>query len=128
MLPFLKDFDSIKKYHDITKSDYESLPFTDKATYLEWRKTWRDAYQTLSEQIRVQKAKRPLKNNDQHDPSAQGYAAWGRQIARAMLEQRKLSKAKAAKLYVRQNKDRPDKEDLIDATAFALATLAGVHA
>lgn len=109
MLRSLREFEAIKKYHEISHHekyaaelwiiDYERLSFNDKATYLQWRSVWRHAYGTLSEHIRTLKPLRKSKR-DTYSPSAQSDVAACRVLARAMLAQRKLSKAKAAKQYV----------------------------
>lgn len=118
--------ESILKYNAVHSSaenphvDYEKLPFHDKATYLEWRAVWRAAYADLSAHIRMLKPLRKSKR-ETYSPDAQSAVASYRHKASLMMDQRALSKQKAAKQYVRVN--RVSHNDLVDATALAMASI-----
>jgi hypothetical protein len=112
--------EAMKIYRDIHMSDYTKLPFTDKESYIAWRKVWRDAYAELSANIRLLKPLRKSKR-DTFDPNAQATVASMRNTASKMMEQRAESKKKAASQYIKVN--RVSKDDLVDAFAYATATL-----
>ena len=74
------------------------LDFSDKQSYFEWRAYWRDEYKQLSGTIRaLRKVWRSQGSNI--DPMTNSELKNARARARSMLHLRRLSKAKAQRLY-----------------------------
>lgn len=83
----------------MTSTDILKNGFTDKATYLVWRKTWKETYAELTKEIRLNKAAR--KNTDPAIRSGCQYLCWRqRHEAAKLLEQRKQSKIEAQRQYL----------------------------
>lgn len=82
------------------KSEYQRLPyeftFTDRESYLEWRKSWREMYAELSQKIRLAKNNRNQAFRDNKSAyNFQCECGCLKGEASDWLEIRKLSKLKA---------------------------------
>jgi hypothetical protein len=69
-----------------------TLEFTDRESYIAWRKAWRDRYATLSEEIR--ELRKQMKGPGYH-ATEQSLRELKRKVARMAMEVRGNSKIKA---------------------------------
>lgn len=79
------------------ESEWEKLlanSFSDKASYLEWVKNWRECYKWLTQEIRHAKRNRKAYPGDnEYDLGMRQHKAWrGGDIARRMLKLRSVAK------------------------------------
>lgn len=94
--PFFKAISQIRYPH--TPQDLDSLlDFSDRLSYFEWVAAWKAQYRMLAQ---VQRELRDVLRHphDEQSPRLQGRRAWYREVLRALLWVRMLSKAKAGSL------------------------------
>ena len=92
---------------------YEQLAnskFTDKATYLEWRKNWREYYAQLSAEIRAQRAEiKELGAARASTAFVQARKHANKVYARYAVQLRKQSKIRCQQLWQLEHPGQPTK-------------------
>lgn len=94
--PFFKAISQVRYPH--TPQNLDSLlDFSDRLSYFEWVAAWKAQYRMLAQ---VQRELRITLSgpHDEHSSRLQGLRAWYREVLRALLWVRMLSKAKAGSL------------------------------